>query len=88
MARKHPGFEDVRLMERLNLSDRRRPTYACHNMFDSVSSAELRELRLATSSRIELSSTIRQDLLGLSVQSHGFFQKPDRMFRRRIVMDP
>jgi hypothetical protein len=43
VGRIHAGFAEVRLMERLDLADRRRPPYACDDMFDAVSSAELRE---------------------------------------------
>ena len=88
MRRKHPRLTDVRLMESLNLTDRRRSPHARHDMFDAVSTAELRELRPATSSRIELRSPIRQDLIRLTELPNGFFQKPNRMLRRRVMMNP
>jgi len=44
MSWKHPRFTDVRLMERLTLTDRRRPTHTRDNMLNPVSTAELREL--------------------------------------------
>jgi hypothetical protein len=59
MVGKHPRLADVRLMEGLNLTDRRRPPHTCDNMFDAVSTAEIRELRPATSSWIELGCSIR-----------------------------
>lgn len=71
MRGKHPSLADVRLMERLNLTNRRRSPYACDDMLYPISSAELRELRPGTPSRIELRSTIRQDLV-------RFAKLPDR----------
>ena len=52
-------------MEGFNLSDGGWSPYACDNMFDAVSSAELRELRYASSGWVELGSSIRQDLVRL-----------------------
>jgi len=72
MAGKHPALVDVRLMERLDLADRGRPTHACDDMLDAVSAAELRELRPAASRGVELAASIRQDLLRLPVPLHGF----------------
>ena len=40
---KHPRLADVRLMERLNLADRRRPPHTRNDMLDALSTAELRE---------------------------------------------
>ncbi len=75
-------------MEGLNLTNRRRPPHTCDNMFDAVSAAELRELRPASPRWIELCSPIRQDLIRLTVLSDGFFQKPNRMLRCGVVMNP
>jgi hypothetical protein len=36
MAGKHPALADVRLMEGLNLPDRRRPPHACDDMLNPV----------------------------------------------------
>ena len=88
MAGKHPRLADVRLMERLNLTDRRWPPHACDDMLNPVSTAELRELRHASSCRIELGASIRQDLIRLPIFLHGFFQKLDRMLRGWVVMNP
>ena len=87
MAGKHPRLADVRLMERLNLTDRRRPPHACDDMLDAVSSAELRELGDA-SCRIELRSPIRQDLFRFAVLADGFFQKRDDVLGGWVVMSP
>lgn len=87
MSWKHPRLADIRLMERLNLTNRRRSPHARDDMFDSVSTAELCKLRPTTSSRIELRSPIRQDLVRLTEQPNGFFQKPNRMLRCRVVMN-
>lgn len=75
-------------MEGFDLSDCGWSTYACDDVFDAVSSAEFCELRDASSSRIELGSSIRQDLGRLAVLSHGFFQEFDRMLRCWVVMNP
>ena len=88
MRWKHPGLADVRLMERLNLTDRRRPPHTCDNMLNPVSTAELRELRPAASCRIELCPPVGEDLFWFTVLPHGFLQKPDRMLRRRVIMNP
>ena len=87
MVGKHPSLADVRLMERLNLTDRRRPPHTCHDVLNPVSTAELRKLRPTSPSWIELGSPICQDLCGFAVLFHGFFQKLDRMLRRRVVVD-
>ena len=53
------GFVDVRFVESFNLSDRGWSAYACDDMFDAISSAELSELWDASSGRVELGSSIR-----------------------------
>ncbi len=88
MSWKHPRLADVRLMERLNLTDRRRPPHTRDDMFDAVSTAELREPRPTTPNWIELRSPIRQDLIRLTELPNGFLQKPNRMLRCRVVMNP
>jgi len=85
---KHLSLVDVRFIERLNLADRRRPTHIRDDMFNPVSTAELRELRPASSCRIELCIPIRQDLFRFAVLGDGFFQKLDRMLRGWVVMSP
>jgi len=75
-------------MESLDLADRRRPPHTCHDMFNPVSSAELRELGDASSGGVELGSSIRQDLIRLPILTHGFFEELDRMLRRRVMVDP
>ena len=75
-------------MERLNLADCGWSPYACDDMLDAVSTAELRELRHASSCRIELRTTIRQNLIRLTVLPHRLFQKLDRLLRRRVMMNP
>jgi len=83
-----PGFVDVRLMERLNLTDCGWSPHACDYVLNSVSSAELRELEDASSCWVELWSSISQYLLGFAVSAHGFLQELDGMLCRRVVMDP
>src|SRR3972149_2361127 len=88
MSWKHPRLADVRLMEGLNLTDRRRPPHARDDMLNPISTAELRKLRPATSSWIELCSPIRPDLIRPTELPNGFFQKPNRMLRCGVVMNP
>ena len=88
MVGKHPCLADVRLMERLNLADCGWSPYACDDMLDAVSTAELRELGPASPGWIELCSPIRQDLIRFAVLPHRFFQKLDVMLRRWIVVNP
>ncbi len=87
MSWKHPRLANVRLMERLNLSDRRRPPHACHDMLNPVSTAELRELRPASSGRVELGSPVGEDLLGLPVLVDRFLEQVNRMRSCRVVMN-
>jgi len=88
MSRKHPRLADVRLMERLNLTNRRRPPHTRDDMLNPISTAELRKLRPTTPSRIELRSPTRQDLIRPTELPNGFFQKPNRMLRCGVVMNP
>jgi len=81
------GFIGVGFVECLNLAYGAWSPYAGDDMFDAVSSAELRELRDASSRWVELGSSISQDLIRLAVLSHGFFQELDGMFRCWVMMD-
>jgi len=75
-------------VERLNLTDRRWPPHACDDMFNPVSTAELRERGDASSCRIELGASIRQDLIRFAVLADGFFQKRDGVLGGWVVMNP
>ena len=69
-----PCLGDVRLMECFDLTDRGWSSYACHDVLDIVSTAELRELRSASSGRIELGSSVREDLCWFTVLLDAFFE--------------
>ena len=75
-------------MESLDLADCRRSTHTRYDMLDAVSTAELRELGGASSCRIELGASIRQDLIRLPILCYRGFQKLDRMLRGWVVMNP
>ena len=83
-----PGFAGVGLMECLDLAYSGWPPHACDDMLDAVSSAELRELGDASSCRIELRTTICQDLFRFAVLADGFFQKRDGVLGGWVVMNP
>ena len=87
MSRKHLGFADVRLMEGFDLTDRGRPPHTRDNMLNPVSTAELPELRGASSGWIELGSPVGQDLSGFAILFDAFFEKIDRMLRCGVVVD-
>ncbi len=87
VVRKHPGFDGVGFVEGFNLSDRRWYAYACDDMFNPVSTAELRELRDASSCLIELRTTIRQNLIRLTVLPRGVLKELDGMICRGVMMN-
>ena len=74
-------------MEGFDLSDRGWSPYACDDVFDAVSTAELCEHGSASSGWIELGSSIRQDLIRLTVLPYRFFQEFDGMFGCGVMMD-
>lgn len=81
------GFVGVGFVECFDLSDCGWSTYACDDMFNPVSTAELRELRDASSSRVELGSSVGEDLRGFAVLPNAFFKELDGMFRCWVMMD-